>query len=45
MGNFNQAPILKAKGEKHRDKKWGMAIRTHHLESLIFNGIDGKSGA
>lgn len=45
MPNYNQAPILKSKGEKNRNKKWGMAMRTHHLESLIFNGIDGKSGA
>ena len=45
MPNYNQAPILKSNGEKNRDNKWGKAIRTNHLESLIFNGIDGKSGA
>lgn len=45
MGVFNQAPILKSKGEKNRDKKWYMAIRTNHLESIIFNGLTGKEGA
>lgn len=45
MPNYNQAPLLKSNGEKNRDNKWGKAIRTNHLESLIFNGIDGKSGA
>jgi len=45
MINYNQAPILKAIGEKNRDEKWGKAIRTHHLESLIFRGLDGKCGA
>ena len=45
MGNFNQAPLLKSKGEKNKDKKWGMAIRTNDLESIIFNGLTGKEGA
>ena len=45
MGNFNQAPLLKSKGEKNRDKKWGMAIRTNDLEAIIFNGLTGKEGA
>ena len=45
MGYFNQAPILKSKGEKNRDSKWGKAIRTHELESIIFNGLSGKQGA
>lgn len=45
MANFEQAPLLKSKGEKNRNDKSGMAIRTHHLESLIMNGIDGKCGA
>ena len=45
MGVFIQAPILRANGEKNRDKKWGMAMRTNHLESIIFNGLTGKEGA
>lgn len=45
MGVFNQAPILKSKGEKDMDNKWGKAIRTHHLESIIMNGLTGKEGA
>jgi hypothetical protein len=45
MGIINQAPILKSKGEKNRDKKWGMAIRTHELETILFNGLTGKQGA
>ena len=45
MGVFNQAPILKSKGEKDMDNKWGKAIRTHHLESIIMNGLSGKEGA
>lgn len=45
MGYFNQAPILKKNGEKNRSEKWGMAIRTNHLESIIFNGLTGKEGA
>ena len=45
MGYFNQAPILKSKGDKNRDSKWGKAIRTHELESIIFNGLSGKQGA
>lgn len=45
MANFKQAPLLKSKGEKNRNNKWHTAIRTHHLESLIMNGIDGKCGA
>ena len=45
MGNFNQAPILKSKGVKNRDIKWGKAIRTHELESILFNGLSGKQGA
>ena len=42
MPNYNQAPILKSIGEKNRDKKWGMAIRTHELESILFNKLTGK---
>ena len=45
MGVFNQAPILKSKGEKNRDYKWGHTQRTHHLESIIMNGLSGKEGA
>lgn len=45
MAFYNQAPILKSKGEKNRDKKWHMAIRTNHLESIIMNGLTGKEGA
>ena len=45
MGNFNQAPILKSKGEKFRTSKLGKAIRTHELELIIFNGLTGKQGA
>ena len=42
---YDQAPILKEKGQKEKSSKWGKAIRTHHLESIIFNGISGKCGA
>ena len=37
MGNkYEQAPILKANGEKYNSfKKWGKAIRTHELEAAI----------
>lgn len=45
MGNFNQAPILKSKGQKSRNSKWGFAQRDHELESIIFNGLTGKQGA
>lgn len=45
MGNFNQAPILKSKGQKNRSLKWGYVYRTHELESIIFNGLTGKQGA
>lgn len=45
MGLTNQAPILMSKGEKNRDKKWGFAIRTHELETILFNGLTGKQGA
>ena len=43
--NYLQAPILKSYGEKSRNNKWGKAIRTHELESIIFRGIPGKCGA
>lgn len=45
MPNFEQAPLLKSKGEKNRNDKWKKAIRTNHLESIIFNGLTGKQGA
>lgn len=45
MGNYNQAPILKAQGEKDRKSNLGKAIRTHELESIICRGIPGKCGA
>ena len=36
MPNYDQAPLLKAIGEKHIGKL-GKAIRTHELEIAIFN--------
>lgn len=45
MADYNQAPILRSKGIKNRNDKWGMAIRTNDLESIIFNGLTGKEGA
>lgn len=45
MPNLKQAPTLLAKGQKNRNEKWGKAIRTNELESIIFKNIDGKCGA
>ena len=45
MGNFNQAPILKSKGEKNRDNGLKYAIRTHYLEMALCNIFTGKEGA
>ena len=46
MGNFQQAPELKAVGQKQRDsKKWGKAIRTHELESAIMCGLGDRDFA
>lgn len=46
MGNFQQAPELKAVGQKQRDsKKWGKAIRTHELETAIMCGLGDRDFA
>lgn len=46
MANYNQAPELKAIGQKQRDsKKWGKAIRTHELEMKIMCGLGDRDFA